>query len=179
MLRDISDRHRRKLILVWGIVAACGLSGIAIQQPWRLRIPAREGEQKEVAYPVGAVEYLREARFQGNLMTPFVVGAFVTWELHPAVKVSLDGRYEVAYPPGALEEQRKFYGAEPGWREILEKYPADAVLARASKGVSRALREETSWSIVYQDDVYEIHARPGLTLPRVDRRGHKLSGTFP
>jgi hypothetical protein len=48
-----------------------------------------------VAFPA---DYLEESKFHGNLLTPFELGAFVSWKMYPDVHVSLDARFEVAYP---------------------------------------------------------------------------------
>lgn len=165
--------------VVWILVLVCSLTAAGRNEPWALRLPANPGESSQVLYPVGAVAYLHEVGFRGNLMTPFTIGAYVSWKLYPAVKVSLDGRYEVAYSPEALVESRRFYFAEPGWKEALTRYPTDAVLVEKSQGASRALRGDGEWALVYEDDVYEVYARPGLVLPKVDRRGQVLCGSFP
>jgi hypothetical protein len=125
------------------------------------------------------VQYLREVGFRGNLMVHFNVGAFVTWKLYPDVKVSMDGRYEVAYPPEALAENLDFYAAEPGWEQTLDKYPTDAVLVPTPMPVCTAIEDIDGWTRVYCDDTFEVYARRGLPLPVVDRRGQRFTGTFP
>lgn len=37
----------------------------------------------EVCYPTGAVQYLQQQEFEGNMLVPFHAGAYVSWELHP------------------------------------------------------------------------------------------------
>jgi hypothetical protein len=151
------------------------------RKPWELSVPTTAGgpTADKILYPAGAVRYLREQGFQGNLMTPFVEGAYVSWELGPAVKVSLDSRFEVAYQPGLLEEQTAFYLAEEGWQQTLARYPTDAVLVRRTAVVAPKLRELQSWTCVYQDDAYAIVARSELHLPVVDRSGEPIPSTFP
>ena len=114
-----------------------------------------------------------------NAGTQFEVGAFVTWQLHPAVMVSLDGRFEAAYPPETLPEHLAFYAAKPGWQRMLDRYPTDAVLVPSGAPLAGAMPQAAEWSRVYRDDAYEIHARPGLALPVVDRSDQPLTGIFP
>ncbi len=83
---------------------------------------------------------------QGNLITPFVEGAYVSWELWPDVKVSLDSRFDVAYQDGLLEEQERFYRMEAGWQEFLWRYPTDAVLLRRTAGVLSGLSSLPGWA---------------------------------
>ena len=151
------------------------------QRPWVLTVPANAavGRSLPYPYPAGVVDHLAAEHFEGNVMVPFEVGAFVIWKLHPRVKVSLDSRYEVAYRPGLVEEHLEFYDAGPAWRSIRERYPTDLVLVRNDEPVGAALRDEGVWRMGYQDDVYTVFARPGVALPYRDRRGEQLSGTFP
>ena len=175
-------RQGRLMLIVWMSILVGLTTAFLLRRPWHLPVPANEGQQRLLTmplYPVGAVQYLQQTGFEGNLMTPFVVGAFVTWYLGPEVQVSIDGRYEAAYPPNALPEHIAFYDAENGWQGILEKYPTDAVLVSKERPLHDAMSQAVGWSRVYQDDAYEIYARPGLPLPTVDRSGETVVGTFP
>jgi hypothetical protein len=179
MLRAFWTGRPAATAVLWCALAVLSGIGAIKNRPWELQVPANRGDHPLVTFPAGAAEHLRDAGFRGNLMTPFIVGAYVTWELYPGVKVSIDGRYEVAYLPEALREHHRFYGAEAGWREILRKYPTDAVLIAKPRPVSDALRKEGEWTLVYEDDSYEVLARPGLALPRADRRGRRIEAEFP
>lgn len=175
--------HRRRRWIAAGAALVAGFSFVrAVEcKPWRLVVPTTIADEQlgRPVYPVGAVEYLRNVRFSGNLFTPFVPGGYCLFQLHPAVKVSLDGRYEVAYRHGILEENVAFYAARPGWRETLEKYPTDLVLVPHSAPVAAKLRDETPWRESYADEVYALFTRPGLELPQVDRRGAPPTTAFP
>jgi hypothetical protein len=136
--------------------------------PWQLTIPSTNADAKQglICYPVGAVQYLDEAGFRGNLMLPFEVGGYAMWKLFPKAKVSLDGRYEVAYRPGLLEEHLRLYRAERGWREVLTKYPTDAVIVPCLSRLSAAMPSMYGWHRAYCDGVYEVYSRPGFFLTR-------------
>jgi hypothetical protein len=159
------------------VVAAVAM--VVVRRPWQLSVPTRPGSGLRDPYPVGAVEYLAKSDFRGNLMTPFTVGAFVTWKLAPKVKVSLDGRYEAAYPVRLLSEEADFYDARPGWPAMLDRYPTDVVLARRAARIVAVLPTQTAWRLVYQDDEYVLFSRPNLDLPLSDRRGITSLGTYP
>jgi hypothetical protein len=175
--------HRRRRWIAAGaaLVAGFALVQAVESKPWRLVVPTTNADEQlgRPVYPVGAVEYLRNARFFGNLFTPFVPGGYCLFQLHPAVKVSLDGRYEVAYRHGILEENVDFYAARPGWRATLQKYPTDLVLVPHSSPIGTTLRDQALWRETYVDDVYILFARPGLELPTVDRRGTPTTPAFP
>jgi hypothetical protein len=127
-----------------------------------------------VVYPAGAVSYLADHGFRGKVVTSFLNGGFVIWKLHPAVRVSFDGRYAVAYLPEVLREDRTLHKARPGWREVL-----DAVLAARDEPLDGALPDDTGLRRVYRDDAYDVWARPALGLPAVDRTGAAIASPFP
>lgn len=155
-------RRRRWVALAWTLVAAVCLPQVVAAQPWKLRVPSTPADEAlgMPVYPVAAVEHLKRTGFRGNLMVPFVPGGYVSWHLHPRVKVSLDGRYEVAYQPGVLEENMAFYDAAEGWKDTLARYPTDLVLVPRSAKVAALLSAWGGWSQVYQDEAYLLFAAP-------------------
>jgi len=166
-----SERWPRFLSAAWGVFAViCLWAGIRFR-PWELVVP-------QPLYPVGAVQYLGEENFAGNLMVPFRLGAYVSWKLYPAVKVSLDSRYEVAYPDPVVKGVFDFYGAESGWLFTLTDSHTDAVLLPTDAAVGKELRT-TEWHRVYVDRQFEIYTRPGLSLAVVDSSGSSFQGSFP
>ena len=181
-LRAVWPRARRAITVAASAIAIAALVAAWRGGPLSLELPvdrAALAAGVPVIYPEGAVAYLREQGFHGNVMTPFEEGAFVSWRLHPVVKVGLDSRYEVAYAPGVAERIWDFYAGAEGWSGLLERYPTDLVLVKVSQPVGPLLATRTSWPLVYQDDVFQLFARPGLALPHVDRRGLLIVGRFP
>jgi hypothetical protein len=156
------------------VAALAGIAAYLEGAPWEPQLPADPRDGSRLVYPVGAVDYLRLSGFQGNVLTPFSAGAFVTWELYPAVRVSLDGRYEVAYEPELLDRHLDFYRAEGAWEQLLDDPPADAVLARSDARVVAALEQHEGWRRAYRDDAYEIFVRAD-SAPAEDGRGERLA----
>ncbi|HEY4395445.1 MAG TPA: hypothetical protein VGP64_15345 [Polyangia bacterium] len=176
---------RRRVARTLAVVSgALGLALCAValpRHPLRLRLPAQGSELgvAAVVYPAGAVSYLADHGFRGKVVTSFLNGGFVIWKLHPAVRVSFDGRYAVAYLPEVLREDRTLHKARPGWREVLARYAPDAVLAARDEPLDGALPDDTGLLRVYRDDAYDVWARPALGLPAVDRTGAAIASPFP
>src|SRR5262249_39408946 len=84
------SRRRNFMLVAWVSLACASIVAGVRQKPWRLSIP-------QPLYPVGPVKFLAEQGWKGNLMVPFRLGAYVSWKLYPAVKVSLDSRYEEVF----------------------------------------------------------------------------------
>jgi hypothetical protein len=183
LVRDFWGKQPLFLAVFWLAVGAFGAVTAVQNEAWRVRVPV----DRIPNYPVGPVTYLREVGFQGRLVTPFETGAFIAYQLGQDVRVSIDSRYEVAYPPGLLEEHLHFWAAAPGWPEFLERYRADAVLVREGLPVVAALEEEPGWRRLYRDDWYRVYVRAGNRWPAADYTGQVpmaepdvlLLGAFP
>ena len=174
------------------VVSAIGLGRLLHRGEMAVYLPTQGVEYRQV-YPAGATTYLSEIDFQGNLMTPFGVGAYVSWQLHPNVKVGMDSRYEVACAPELAEENMRIYQGDGDWREFLDRHPTDAVLVPAlgpldslMTGHAPGSPEATghaspTWIEVFRDDAYAIFALPARAerMPRVDRTGQPIVGPFP
>jgi hypothetical protein len=179
-LRDLWGKPRSPVTQAIGLVAiGVPLALFLSQRPWRLTVPGSTPDGAPGPYPVGPVDYLAAQEVRANVLVPFGAGAFVSWKLYPQIKVSLDSRYEVAFEPELLTEHIDFFDAKEGWRQFLARYPTELVLASAGAPVVRALATQTAWTIVYRDDAFTLFARPGLALPTLDRREHRIVGTFP
>lgn len=167
LLHDVCTRlfrHRRAVLLV--SVAISLVTGVQIWHaaPLHLQVPNEpvEGNPKTAPYyPVGAVAYLKEHRFHGNLLTPFNHGSYVLWKLYPAVKVSLDSRYEEAYEPSMAEDLIRLYQTGEGLPAVLERYRPDAILVPRDSGLANA---PIPLPQVYEDASFRVYARPGAPL---------------
>jgi hypothetical protein len=180
--RLIRRRRVAGSIMVIALAASIGLTAVAASRaPLSLAIPAQLSDvgKAAVVYPTGAIEHLLHAHFRGRVEVGFVVGAFVTWKLYPDVLVSLDGRYEAAYPDNALEDCATLFGASAGWQEVLARHAPDAIVAMRTEGLASALPGGTRFARVYQDDVFEIWALPASRLPVVSRIGQPNPTSLP
>jgi hypothetical protein len=176
-LKALFDRPPLIHQAAWVLVAFFFLDLTITYRPWNLAVPG-DGKAGEVVYPTGAVEYLSKLRFKGNVMVPFEYGAYVSWKMYPSVLVSIDSRYEAAYPSWWVDEIFGFYDARPGWKQTLAAYPTDVVLVRRTQPLALAMKE-TNWRWVYIDRAYEVYERPGLDMAVVDYHDRAFEGRFP
>ncbi len=160
-LRQRYDQRAWPLLGVWATMLAVSAPFMLVTKPWLLRIPEEPIPRlgNHVIYPVRAMDFLAETGFRGNLMVPFDWGAYVSWRLHPNVRVSIDSRYEVAYPPGSLEQNSAFYRAEEGWQSVLAAHPTDAVLVNNALPVSQHMPSLPGWRRIYADEVAQVYIR--------------------
>ncbi len=170
-LVQFSRRRGRFMRVAWTVFACICLVAALRQKPWQLRVP-------QAIYPVGAVEYVARHDFRGNVMVPFRLGAYVSWKLFPAVKVSLDSRYEETYPDSVVQSIFGFYEAAPDWRSTLNAFPTDLVLVPRAMPIAGTM-SQSGWDRVYVDQQFELYARPGIGLPWEDRTSASFGGRFP
>ena len=157
---QIWQQRRMAIATAASLLAVVCASRAMALEPWRMRMPEAEADGLAglPVYPTQAVEHLRKTGFRGHLLTPFIAGGYCIWELYPQVKVSLDGRYEVAYQAGVFEDHVTLFEARSGWREVLAKYSADMLLVPVGCPLSAALAGNAQWGRVYADPGYELYA---------------------
>jgi hypothetical protein len=109
------------------------------------------GLHAKVNYPVTAVNLFKKLHLSGKILTKFVWGEYLIWELYPQCRVTLDGRYETVYPREVLEDYAKFYYARPQWRQFLQDYPPDMILLDKRMAVAGLIGKDPHWREVYAD----------------------------
>jgi hypothetical protein len=86
--------------------------------------------------PVREIDILSLAQAKGNLATPFHWGSYSSWRLYPNIKVSMDGRYEAAYPESTFQLNARFFDKSgPDWDRLIRDYPVDYVLLDLTQGL--------------------------------------------
>jgi len=198
-LGDLIERMFKKRLKAISIIfVSLGVLGLSISIKnhfWQLQVPTdikNEGDKFPIIYPSGAAAYLKENNFVGNLMVPFSVGAFISWNLYPDVKVSMDSRFEVAYSYESAVENMKFYcDAKSDWLNIPFKYETDAILIPNWLNIKKEFLKISSdphsksllkrWTQVYTDVSYSIYMEPNQAddYPIVDLGQTTIKGVFP
>jgi hypothetical protein len=101
------------------------------------------------AQPVGAAAYL-QAHPARNLFNYYNFGGYLIWTLQPqGSRVFIDGRVEV-YGERVFADYLAVNNLQPGWEQVLARYPIDAVVMPPRHPVV-GLLAASGWRIVYQD----------------------------
>ena len=113
------------------------------------------------AYPVGALEWLRENREGGDVLVGFAQGSYALWRLHPRFLVSMDGRYEEVYPQETVDlVSAALDPAAAGHDEAFEAVRPDFIIVR-TEGRSGA-EFGADWVTVYKDGRFELFEDSGV-----------------
>ncbi len=110
-------------------------------------------------FPVAAVAFIKNNQIWGNLIVPFDWGSYALWHLFPQCRVSIDGRYDTAYPSEVLQDHWQFTGGGTQWRNLIEKYPSEIALLMRRHGTHLRLFEDPEWQYIYSDPVALIFIR--------------------
>jgi hypothetical protein len=176
-------------LVIWSAaILGYGFANWAVK-PWDLRVPGSriaEGRFYSNYYPVGPVQYLQDQDFRGNLMLPFDFGAYVIWKTDGRVLVSIDSRYEVAYPPGSLETNYDLYTTgNQAAKVIASTEGTNAILVPEWSPLKARMTSDPelqeAWQRVYVDDDFQLYLPRGTSGQdsEVDQRGQVLWGDFP
>ena len=165
------SRRRLFMLAAWGALSFVSVLAAVRQKPWRLFVP-------QPLYPVGPVKYLEEQGWRGNLMVPFRLGAYVSWKLYPAVKISLDSRYEEVFSDDVVRPIFAFYDAAPGWQQALSLFPPDLILIPLDSPVAHRVAQ-LGWTRIYHDRQFDLYAARPTAVPQVDWSTVDFAGTFP
>ena len=105
-------------------------------------------------FPVREADILSLASATGNLAVPFEWGSYASWRLYPRIKVSMDGRYEAAYPESTYEMNRDFFAKRgPEWERLLKLHPVDFVALNLQLGKLRPEDlQSRGYTIVWLDE---------------------------
>src|SRR5205807_8982589 len=111
------------------------------------------------AEPAGAASFLRANAFEGRIYNPLSWGSYLTWELHPGILVSCDGRNDTIYPIERIGENLLFYGTRDPDLEAPLRDSADFLIAPAHSFVASRMLEDPRWAIVYDDSESALFVR--------------------
>ena len=110
-------------------------------------------------YPVSAVEFLKQNRFQGNLFVFFDWGEYAIWKLYPDCKVSIDGRFRTVYPESVIRDHFTSADHVAKMIRVLAKYPADILLYPRTPFTASLMEEKKMWVYVYSDRLSLVFLR--------------------
>jgi len=122
---------------------------------------------KAGAFPIGAVRFMEHEGITGNVAVDFNWGSYLIGKCYPRCRVSIDGRYEAAYPPAIYAMSGALTAGSPGWDRLLSEYPTDVALLDARRAGATRLATAPGWTLVYRDPVAALFVRDRPRFQRV------------
>jgi hypothetical protein len=126
-------------------------------------------------HPCQAIAFLRSAGIQGRMYNPLWWGSYITWNLYPDVRVSMDGRNITLYSDEMVLENLKFYAdaASEADAEAPLRYDSDLLLIPGDSPVLQKIGADRRWRSLYRGEEAVVFGRadrplvtraPSLTL---------------
>jgi hypothetical protein len=104
-------------------------------------------------HPCRAVAFMRDNHLAGNIFNPLWWGSYITWELYPAVRVSMDGRNISLFPDRMVVENFDFYLKDAGTvdPETPLRYDTDFLLIPSDSPVLSRIETDGRWRQAFRD----------------------------
>ncbi len=118
--------------------------------------------------PVGAINFMKTHGFSGNVLAEYAWGQYVIWHGAPEMKVFMDSRYDLAYPPAVARDWFEFESNLPGGSQTLANYPHDFVLIAKDSPAMKLMDSRRDWRLIYSDDTARLYARADAPAARLD-----------
>ena len=148
-VRPVRERTALNAVLIFALL------GTAV---WAFPSRARIEEQIRQANPVGAVEFLRQARLPGPMLNDYGYGGYLIWAL-PEQKVFIDGRGDVFDPSGILAEYVRWATLNEDPKLLPDKYHIRLCLMPKDLPMERVLPYLPGWRLAYKDDQAAVYVR--------------------
>jgi len=112
----------------------------------------------EEAFPVDAVDWLRENPPTGQVFNYFPWGGYLLYRLWPSELVFIDGQTDF-YGEALTREYEKVITLTEDWEAILNKYQITWILMPEDSMLVKELKHNSSWQLIYEDDTSGILIR--------------------
>lgn len=151
--------------LAWMIVGGCSLVPIVLTTNYIISNPrltvATDGAILGPTHPCTAVAFMKQNHLRGNLYTPLWWGGYVTWEMYPDIRVSMDGRNISLFSRSMVEENFQFYASDTLGRDLDApfRYDTDMMLVPADRPVLVQAGSDQRWREVFRDSQASVFAR--------------------
>lgn len=139
------------------------------ERAWTMEVP-RE------AYPVAALDFIKQNGLHGNLLVFFDWGEECLWEL-PDSRVSIDGRLDTCYPLSVFDAQWNFYNGDRTRPPVLDLSPADFALLPPKMAGAVMLWQQYGWQPVYADTVAVVLVKHLDQFPKLANLQATVQGT--
>ena len=139
-------------------ILVAGLWAVSATRAFTLMVPIRPVPDLDFWFPYDGVRFLKANNLHGNIACMFDWGEFLIWEL-PQDKVSFDGRLETVYPESTVQANLQFTFGDPGWSELLDRWPTDIVIMPDHSGAAKKMFTRHEFTPAWHGDGTAIFVR--------------------
>lgn len=128
--------------------------------------PSRAETENKVAdaFPVHALEYMRQHSVPGPLFNSYGFGGYM---VESGFKTFVDGRSELFEETGVLGDYMHITFLKPGAMKVLSGYGIQSCLLERDEPLSTVLSSLPDWQKVYSDNVSALYVKRNADLTKV------------
>jgi hypothetical protein len=151
--------------VAWVAIGGCSLIPLVVTLNYVLADPrpniSSGGVLLGETHPCTAVAFMKRNHIRGNVFLPLWWGSYLTWELYPEIKVSMDGRNISLFSGEMVRENLRFYSNDVtrGDLDAPRRYDTDYLLVPAARPVLQMIREDVGWREVFRDSQASLFVR--------------------
>lgn len=150
LLAKLIDSLNKKSVYIFWVI---GIAGCLLYS-W-INQPGITFSENTPAFHL--VSFIKEKGLTGNAFNHQPIGAFLTYNLYPDVKVFFDTRDDLFLDTEALDDLRSIFDGQKSIMPILAKYKVDFVVGDLNDGLNyQDLFNDSNWQVVYLDDRYFV-----------------------
>jgi hypothetical protein len=144
---------------LWPAVCAIAAFAICLQGGWLGSRQLVHAHFDAKVVPVAAVDFLTKHPGNTPVFSTDSWGGYIIYRLYPQRQVVVDDRHDL-YGSDRVREVLILMQAEPGWRDILDKWHLQTLLLPADSTLANLLLElPQDWRVTYQDKVSVLFER--------------------
>jgi len=126
--------------------------------------PTRVGVGWEAShFPEGAVQFVERTPLRGRMYNFLDFGGYLTWRLHPAHLVLIDGRTGWVHDPAFTARYHASLRRPEAFASLTGDFALEWALVRAKPGeiLAGPLATSRDWTMVYLDEMSAVYVRRG------------------
>jgi len=143
---------------VWPVMTALLLTFLLALGGATIDVTRRGNRFDPAIFPVQAVDWLEANPLPGQIFNYFTWGGYLLYRMWPEQTVFIDGQTDF-YGEALTREYEKVITLADGWQDVLRDYRVDWVLMPSDSGLARAVKGDSGWRVLYEDQTAIILAR--------------------
>ena len=143
---------------VWPVMTALLLTFLLALGGATLDVARRGNRFDPAVFPVQAVDWLEANPLPGRIFNYFTWGGYLLYRMWPEQTVFIDGQTDF-YGEALTREYEKVITLADGWQDVLRDYRVDWVLIPSDSRLARAVKGDSGWRVLYEDQTATLLAR--------------------
>lgn len=128
-----------------------------------LFIPMLHPSESKIShkFPIEEVEFIKQNKISGNILTPFGLGSYVSYKLYPQNLIYMDGRYEEVYYDREFDNLIAFENGLANWQSVYLDYPTEILMPLKAMPTYKEIEKSGLWIKIYEGPICGVFVKKG------------------